>query len=150
LEIGNGYGVPGGGAYYNSVRPPMFTIAADPNLYKPDFNVPSSNSMFDPRHPGHYEGVMGPSDGADRFDVQGAKNIIHGNSDEQAAADQREIDQRDLKEAEGFGEKGNIPDFLKERLKARGILKGENNNENTHLVSHHSWSSWWSVSLAPF
>lgn len=139
MEIGNGYGVPGGGAYYNGVRPPMFTLAADPNMYKPDFNGPSGRPTFDGRHPGHFEGSLGIPDGGERFNVVGARINAPGAVDEQAGTLRRDVDQRDIKDLDGTGDKGDLPDFLKERLKARGILKDGVDNNTPNVVSRLSF-----------
>nr|XP_024386670.1 uncharacterized protein LOC112287660 isoform X2 [Physcomitrium patens] len=124
MEIGNGYGVPGGGAYYNSARPPMFTSAAVPNVYKPDFNGPT----FDRSHSGHFEGSRGVSDGSERFNSVGVKMSARGVIDVQAGALGRDVDQRVVTDLDGIGKKGDLPDFLKEKLQARGILKDGPNN----------------------
>lgn len=135
MEIGNGYGVPGGGAYYNGLRPPMFTLAPDPNMYKPDFNGPSARPTFDGRHPGHFEGSLGIPDGGERFNVVAARINAPGAVDEQAGTLRRDVDQRDIKDVDGTGDKGDLPDFLKERLKARGILKDGVDNNTSNVVS---------------
>lgn len=136
MEIGNGYGVPGGGAYFNGMRPPMFTIAAAPSMYKPEFGLPSPKSSVERGPIGPFEGPMGPGQGQERFvDPSGAKGMTHRSTD-QGVTGRIEYDSRDAKEAEGTLEKGNIPDFLKERLKARGILKDDNSNGSANLVTH--------------
>ena len=138
MEIGNGYGVPGGGAYYNGVRPPMFTLAADSNMFKPDFNGPSARPGFDGRHPGSFEGSLGLPDGGERSALSvGSRISVSGPNDEQAGTLRRDVDQRDIKDSDGMGDKGNLPDFLKERLKARGILKDELENNTPNMVSRH-------------
>lgn len=135
MEIGNGYGVPGGGAYYNGVRPPMFTLAADPNMYKPDYNGPPARPTFDGSHPGHFEGSLCIPDGGERFNAVGARNNALGAVDEQAGTLGRDVDQRDMKELDGIRDKGDLPDFLKERLKARGIIKDAVDNDTSNVVS---------------
>lgn len=132
MEIGNGYGVPGGGAYYNSARPPMFTSAAVPNVYKPDFNGPT----FDRSHSGHFEGSRGVSDGSERFNSVGVKMSARGVIDVQAGALGRDVDQRVVTDLDGIGKKGDLPDFLKEKLQARGILKDGPNNIIQNVVSN--------------
>lgn len=138
MEIGNGYGVPGGGAYYNGARPPMFTLAADSNMFKPDFNGPSARPVFDGRHSGRFEGSLGIPDGGERFSSVGVRINVLGPIDEQAGTLRRDVDQRDIKDLDGMGDKGNLPDFLKERLKARGILKDGLDNNTPNMVSRLS------------
>ncbi|KAG0587359.1 hypothetical protein KC19_2G158900 [Ceratodon purpureus] len=133
MEIGNGYGVPGGGAYYNGARPPMFTLAGDSNMFKPDFNGPSARPAFDGRHPGHFEGSFGIPDGSERFSSVGARINVPGPIDEQAGTLRRDAERRDIEDFDGTGDKGNLPDFLKERLKARGILKDGLDNNTSNL-----------------
>ncbi|CAK9862038.1 unnamed protein product, partial [Sphagnum jensenii] len=78
VEIGNGYGVPGGRAYFSA-------------------KAPSEGKIVEQR-------VLG----------------------------RREVD---MKEVGVLGEKGDLPDYLREKLKARGILKDESIGDTTALVS---------------
>ncbi|OMO61161.1 hypothetical protein COLO4_33517 [Corchorus olitorius] len=71
VEIGNGYGVPGGGAYYAT---PALNIAASGNLRLVNSDASQKNSE------------------------------LHGESKEKAASK-------------------DLPEYLKEKLRARGILK---------------------------
>lgn len=82
MEIGNGYGVPGGSAYYGAPRP---------------CNNLSSNS-----HNGNYGGGL---DGR-------AHNLA-------------EVD----RESESKSAAKELPEFLKRKLKARGIIKDETNKQ---------------------
>lgn len=135
MEIGNGYDMPGGGAYYNGARPPMFTVAVDSNMFRPDFNGPSARLVLDGRHPGHFQGSLGIPDGRKRFSSVGLKINVPRPIDEQAGTPRKDTDQRDIKDVDGTGDKRHLPDFLKERLKARGILKDGRDNDTPNMVS---------------
>ncbi|KAK6115597.1 hypothetical protein DH2020_007866 [Rehmannia glutinosa] len=102
LDIGNGYGVPGGGAYYS---------ASVHNIKTPGKNL-SHLSNF------HLE----------LFDTGSP-----------VSSEKKDVDAQDTsqKNAELIGESGkesmakDLPEYLKQKLRARGILKDNQNAENS-------------------
>ncbi len=131
VEIGNGYGVPGGRAYFSGPRPPMFTLPAA-HMYKQENNFSPSNSMLEGVASGCAQGSVDPAQGLQRpLDGSGAKAPSEGKIVEQRVLGRREVD---MKEVGVLGEKGDLPDYLREKLKARGILKDESIGDTTALV----------------
>jgi hypothetical protein len=65
VEIGNGYGVPGGRAYFSGPRPPMFTLPAA-HMYKQENNFSPSNSMLEGVASGCAQGSVDPAQGLQR------------------------------------------------------------------------------------
>ncbi|KAJ4706759.1 Polyglutamine-binding protein 1 [Melia azedarach] len=86
IEIGNGYGVPGGGAYYNVLRP---NIATPVNLGVGNNKMGQSNLAFD-----------------------------------------RESEQKPVTK--------ELPEYLKQRLRARGILKDGSENVDPSRINNKS------------
>lgn len=114
MESSNGYGVPERGAYRNGSRASMYAVAADPYIYKSDFNRLCSKPSLGVRLPENVQGSMDiPAVEDSRVDAPGAVNEHAGTN----------IDQQDMKLLDGAEDNGDLPDFLKERLKARGMLK---------------------------
>lgn len=74
MEIGNGYGVLGGGVYYNSVCLLMFILVVVLNVYKLDFN----GFIFDRSYFGYFEGFWGVFDGSECFNLVGVKMLVCG------------------------------------------------------------------------
>ncbi|MCO5612910.1 hypothetical protein L7F22_067183 [Adiantum nelumboides] len=99
-EIGNGYGVPGGGAYNRASRPSSLSVAAEPSTTK--------------LLPEHVRGTFTESP----FE----EPSVHppaGNGESRSYFDNKE-------ELLAAGKKTQeLPELLKERLKARGILKAD-------------------------
>lgn len=82
MEIGNGYGVLGGGVYYNGVCLLMFILVVDFNMYKLDFNGLLGRFIFDGRYFGYFEGLLGIFDGGECFNVVGVWINVFGVVDE--------------------------------------------------------------------
>ncbi|BBM97544.1 polyglutamine-binding protein 1 [Marchantia polymorpha subsp. ruderalis] len=136
LEIGNGYGVPGGGAYYNSARPPMFSIGAGPTGFRTDCARPSLESMHDGRSSVPMQGPSGPlrdtENGNERFN----SSINHRNSkDDHMSGGRSEAVPGSHNDYDIGVERTDLPDLLKQRLKARGILKEETAAESALVDS---------------
>lgn len=110
MDIGNGYGVPGGGSYDPS-RAQMYSI--------PSSALPPEG----PHHagPSQAKAQKGPvfSARASPAGPQNGRGPVHGpearNGDASASTSGSE--------GGGTGPGGNLPDYLKNKLKARGILK---------------------------
>lgn len=97
LEIGNGYGVPGGGAYDKASRPLMFSMASEPSSTK-YLSEPAKGAFLEPS----------PTEPSVHAPVSQEDTRSH------------------LEKREDFEKKTQeLPVFLKERLKARGILKDD-------------------------
>jgi len=121
VEISNGYGVPGRGAYRNGSRSSMYAVAADPYIYKPDFNRLCTKPFLEVRLPGHVEGSMDIPEWSEHSALVGSRIDAPGAVNEHAGTLRTDIDQRDIKLLDGAENNGDLPDFLTERLKARGM-----------------------------
>ncbi|KAL3700471.1 hypothetical protein R1sor_018493 [Riccia sorocarpa] len=130
FEIGNGYGVPGGGAYYNTARPPMFSIGGGPagsggfasdvsGPFPGDLHRPPGAVMQGTAYP-HKE----PQESSGRFGSNMNQSDYPGAAiNEPAATSQSEHD--------NGTKKPELPDLLKRRLKERGILKDDTGTLST-------------------
>ncbi|KAJ0042000.1 hypothetical protein Pint_18412 [Pistacia integerrima] len=87
IEIGNGYGVPGGGAYYNAPRP--------------------TRSL-----------------------AVGSDEMVPKNSELDRESEQKPVTKE-------------LPEYLKQRLRARGILKDDSNNGDP--VNNNAKAQWWLI-----
>lgn len=103
------------GAYRHGSRASMYAVAADPYIYKPDFNRLCTKPSLGVRLPGNVQGSMDISEWSER-----SAGVASGAVNEHAGTN---IDQRDVKLLDGAEDNGDLPDFVKERLKARGMLK---------------------------
>jgi hypothetical protein len=109
----------------------MFTLPAA-HMYKQENNFSPSNSMLEGVASGCTQGSVDPAQGLQRpLDGSGAKAPSEGKIVEQRVLGRREVD---MKEVGVLGEKGDLPDYLREKLKARGILKDESIGDTTALV----------------
>lgn len=135
VEIGNGYGLPGGGAYYNSARPPMFRLPGGPAGYGPDGQDLSA------RHaPDGYPGV--PMQGSVVGQVRGGEydgnrpgpNMMDHLNRKPESMERNRVDDGNLQEFEEGVDKTDLPDLLKQRLKARGILKESGSGDDGSQV----------------
>lgn len=110
LEIGNGYGVPGGGAYYG---------ASIHNIRTPGKNIPhisiTSFAFAWPASPASSE----------RKDLNGQKTN-QNNADVNGESGQKSVGK-------------DLPEYLKQKLKARGILKDNQSAENSLVTENVSW-----------
>lgn len=106
LDIGNGYGVPGGGAYDKASRPLMFSIASE-----------SSPSKLLPEHE---RGAFSQSTTQEASIHSAGFNGGSGSLS---------VKKQGPQVSEKSSGKQELPDFLKERLKARGILKDDSRPE---------------------
>ncbi|XP_057866322.2 uncharacterized protein LOC131073819 isoform X2 [Cryptomeria japonica] len=104
-EIGNGYGVPGGGAYYGAPRPPMFNIASEASHH---------------RSKDHNTLTTGPLD--DQISTSFASEVS-SNVGSMVGPNNGSLAMEEHTFTESKMEKKELPDLLKQRLKARGILK---------------------------
>lgn len=113
VEIGNGYGVPGGGAYYGTHWTPMFTIASGSNDHSVEGHNISSKATSDGQ-----VSPVGPSEVSnDRGFKVGAKK------------DSMTAEAHSSKESQM--QRKELPELLKQRLKARGLLKETNTTDRT-------------------
>lgn len=112
LDIGNGYGVPGGGAYDKASRPLMFSIASE-----------SSPSKLLPEHE---RGAFSQSTTQEASIHSAGFNGGSGSLS---------VKKQGPQVSEKSSGKQELPDFLKERLKARGILKDDSRPEVVSKVS---------------
>ncbi|KAG6548471.1 hypothetical protein Mapa_009959 [Marchantia paleacea] len=136
LEIGNGYGVPGGGAYYNNARPPMFSIGAGPTGFRPDCARPSPESMHDGRSSVPMQGPSGPLRDPERGNERFSSNMNHRNfKDDHMSVGRSEAGPGSHIDYDIGVERTDLPDLLKQRLKARGILKEETAAESALVDS---------------
>ncbi|KAH9306559.1 hypothetical protein KI387_010963, partial [Taxus chinensis] len=104
-EIGNGYGVPGGGAYYGAPRPPMFNIASESSHHRSqDHNTLTKGAL---------DGQTSP---APALEVSNNGGSMVGPKNGSLAMEEHPS-------AESKLEMKELPELLKQRLKARGILK---------------------------
>lgn len=105
-DIGNGYGVPGGGSY-DPARAQMFSL---PSSVLPSGPRPTGFSpALQPKGPGQAAkpAPTGPQHG---------RGPMHG-------PDARNGDASASTSGAGTGPGGELPEYLKRKLKARGILK---------------------------
>ncbi|GAQ79852.1 polyglutamine-binding protein 1 [Klebsormidium nitens] len=108
-DIGNGYGVPGGGSY-DPARAQMFSL---PSSVLPSGPRPTGFSpALQPKGPG-------PAARPAQTGPQNGRGPVHGpdarNGDASASTSGSE--------GGGTGPGGDLPEYLKRKLKARGILK---------------------------
>eukprot|EP00249_Psilotum_nudum_P012339 c23726_g1_i2 orf=453-1943(-) len=122
-EIGNGYGVPGGGAYSNAARPPMFNIST-PTSFGSDHNSVVSNATTD----GPHATVQGPENSKQSWS---GLNILHSTSESRAKSD-NEAENKLACQVDRI-EKQDLPPLLKQRLKARGIMKDDTDRDATSM-----------------
>lgn len=100
VEIGNGYGVPGGGAYSGVSRPNIVSSSKHSSHYS--YFLCSHNCLL---KLDLYYGVFGHVTGQKNVELDGSSEQKHGASE--------------------------LPEYLKQKLRARGILKDGRAKENT-------------------
>ena len=118
VEIGNGYGVPGGGAYYGAPRTPMFTLASESNDHTLEGHNTSSKATLDgrvsPVHPSELSSDRGFKVGPKKDSM-----MVEAHFSKESQMQRKEL-----------------PELLKQRLKARGLLKETNTTDSaTHDAS---------------
>ncbi|KAH7423654.1 hypothetical protein KP509_12G066600 [Ceratopteris richardii] len=96
-EIGNGYGVPGGGAYDRSSRPFIFNIPSE---------ISSVKRLSEKETSGLSESASEENASHAAAVTEDSRSLLNKNQESMSVNNKQEI-----------------PEFLKERLKARGILK---------------------------
>lgn len=109
VEIGNGYGVPGGGAYYGTPRTPMFTIASKSNDHSLEGHKATLDGQVSPVRPSEVSNDRG-------FKVGPKKDSMMA---ETHSSKESQMQRKEL------------PELLKQRLKARGLLKETDATDST-------------------
>lgn len=104
-EIGNGYGVPGGGAYDKAPRASMFSVASALSPLRPDKSLLEHEAESNTQEASIHSFVDNGGPGG----LLDKKQEPHG--------------------SDNSSRKQELPEFLKQRLKARGILKNDSNSE---------------------
>lgn len=111
VEIGNGYGVPGGGAYYGTHWTPMFTIASESNDHSVEgHNISKAIS----------DGQLSPVCPSEVSNDRGFKVGPKKDSTTTEAHSSKE----------SHMQRKELPELLKQRLKARGLLKETNTTDS--------------------
>ncbi|CAM6119364.1 unnamed protein product [Calypogeia fissa] len=131
VEIGNGYGLPGGGAYYNSVRPPMFRLPGGPSGYGPDGQDLGTRHAPDGYPNVPMQSTVGPVRGPEYDSNRTGPTMMDNLHRKHEILDRDRSDERNLQEYEDAADKRDLPDLLKRRLKARGILKESSPGDGT-------------------
>ncbi|KAI5056442.1 hypothetical protein GOP47_0028260 [Adiantum capillus-veneris] len=99
-EIGNGYGVPGGGAYDRASRPSLFGVVSE-----------SSSTQFPAEHERVIFSELTSEEPTVHTPAVNGDSTIYSSKKEETLAGEKKSQE--------------LPEFLKERLKARGILKDD-------------------------
>ncbi|KAJ7525371.1 hypothetical protein O6H91_17G047300 [Diphasiastrum complanatum] len=116
-EIGNGYGVPGGRAHYASSRP-SFTLASTPEFSNMDSPSSISKALPEESSAGLLEGKGKP------YQKVKHESVAFSDTAEVARSDKNAETGLSSK-LDSENQKQQLPEFLRKRLKARGILKDE-------------------------